>query len=51
MRLVHVGYLDGFADVERASVLLFLPHDEAEEGGLSGAVGAEDANDAVGREH
>ena len=51
MRLVHVSYLDGFADVERASVLLFLPHYEAEEGGLTGSVGADDAHDAVGREH
>ena len=48
--LVHIGYLDGLAHLKRACIGLLLPHDEAEEGGLAGSVGADHAHDAALRE-
>ena len=51
VRLVDVADADGLADGKLAAVDRFLTHDHAEEGGLTGAVGADDAHDAVGRKH
>ncbi len=50
MALVYVCNLDGLSDFERAVVGLLLAHDEAEESGLAGTVGADDAYNAVGRQ-
>ena len=51
VRLVDVADADGLADGKLAAVDRFLAHDHAEEGGLTGAVGADDAHNAVGRKH
>ena len=48
--LVHVAQLDRLADGEGAGVRLFLAGDHAEQRGLAGAVGADDADDAAGRQ-
>ena len=44
--LVDVGELDGVADRDRARVGWLLPGEHAEQRGLAGAVGADDADDA-----
>ena len=51
MLLVYVGELDGLAHLKGTTVDLLQPHDKTEEGGLAGAVGADDAHDAVRRQH
>ena len=51
VRLVDVADADGLADGKLAAVDGLLTHDHAEESGLTGAVGADDAHDAVGRKH
>ena len=50
MLLVHVCELDGLTDGYRAAVGLLYAHDEAEEGGLARSVGADDTDDAGGRQ-
>ncbi len=47
MGLVNVGYLHGLAHVECAGIRGLLAHDEAEEGGFSGAVGADNSHNAA----
>ena len=49
--LVHVCYLDGVSNIERTLVGLFQTHDETEQSGLAGAVGTDDAHDAVAGQH
>ncbi len=49
--LVDVGELDRVADLETARIGLLLAGDHAEQGGLAGAVGADHADDAAGRQH
>ena len=49
-RLVDVGQLDRRPDGQDARVRLLLADDHPEEGGLAGAVGPDDADDAAGRE-
>src|SRR5262249_41046291 len=49
-RLIHVRELHRVAEAERAAVRLPLARDPAEERGLAGAVRADDADDAAGRE-
>src|SRR4029077_15932722 len=49
-RLVDIAGLYGLADPEAAAVRLLLPGDHAEERRLAGAVGANDADDAAGRQ-
>ena len=46
MTLVHIANPDRFAHVDVASVWGLFAHDHAEQGGLSGAVGADDAHNA-----
>jgi hypothetical protein len=48
--LVDVGELDGVADAQLAAVGLLLADHHAEQGGLAGAVGADDADDAAARQ-
>ena len=48
--LVDVGEHDGLAQLDRAGVGLLLADDHAEERGLAGAVGADDADDAAPRQ-
>ena len=48
--LVHVGELDGLADLELAVVQRLQAHDGLEQGGLAHAVGTHDAHDAVARQ-
>ena len=48
--LINVAHLDGLAYLEVAAVGLLQAHNEAEEGGFAGAVGPDDAHDAVGRQ-
>jgi hypothetical protein len=48
--LVDIGQLDRLADADGAAVGLLLAGDHAEQGGLAGAVGADDADDAAGRQ-
>src|SRR4051812_30199239 len=48
-RLLDEGELDAVADFEGAGVGLLCAGDHAEEGGLAGAVGADDADDPAGR--
>src|SRR5690606_10530473 len=48
--LVDITHDDGLADLERAAVGLLLPGEHAEERGLAGAVRADDADDAAGRQ-
>ena len=45
--LVDVGDLDGVAYLKCACVGGLLAHDEAEEGGLAGSVGADDSDNAA----
>ena len=47
-RLVHVGDEYGVADAQGAGIGFFGTGDEAEEGGLARAVGADDADQAAG---
>src|SRR5690606_7025109 len=47
--LIDVGELDGIAHAELAGVGLLLAHEHPEEGGLAGAVRADDPHDAGGR--
>src|SRR3989440_4729 len=49
-RLIDVGQLDGLADAYLAAVRLLQPDDGLEQGGLTDAVGADDADDAVARQ-
>ena len=49
-RLVDVGHLHGLADAQRARVGLLLAGDHPEERRLARAVGADDADDAAGRQ-
>ena len=42
--------MDGRADLDRAAVGLLLAGDQLEQGGLAGAVGADHADDAAGRQ-
>jgi hypothetical protein len=49
-RLVDIAELHRLADLDRAGVGLFLAGDHAEQRGLAGAVGADDADDAAGRQ-
>ena len=49
-RLVDVAELHQLADLDRAGIRLVLAGDHAEQGGLAGAVGADDADDAAGRQ-
>jgi len=46
--LVDIAELDSFAEFERAAVGGFLAGDDPEQGGLAGAVGADDTDDAAG---
>ena len=48
--LVDVGEIHGFAQTQAAGIRLLLADDHAEHGGLAGAVGADDAADAAGRQ-
>ena len=48
--LVDVGQLDGRPDRQRAAVGLLGADDHAEQGGLAGPVGADDADDAARRQ-
>ena len=48
--LVDIAELDRVADADRAAVGLLLADDHAEQRGLAGAVGADDADDAAGRQ-
>src|SRR5207253_790833 len=48
--LVDVSELDGLAEADGAGVGLLLTGDQLEQGRLAGAVGADDADDAVGRQ-
>ena len=48
--LVDVGELDGLADAQRAAVGLLLADDHPEQRRLAGAVGADHADDAAGRQ-
>ena len=48
--LVDVAQLDRFADPHLAAVGLLLAHDHAKQRRLAGAVGADDADDATGRQ-
>src|ERR1700678_3684409 len=43
-RLIDIAKLYALANLDRARVRLFLPSDHAEERGLAGAVGADDAD-------
>ena len=49
-RLVDIAELHRLADLDRARVRLVLPGDHAEQRGLAGAVRADDADDAAGRQ-
>src|SRR5215472_5599992 len=49
-RLVDIAELDRIADAQGAAIDLLLAHDHAEEGRLAGTVGADDADDAAGRQ-
>src|SRR5690606_11775388 len=49
-RLVDIAELYALADGDGSAVGLFLPGDHAEEGGLAGAVRADDADNAAGRQ-
>ena len=49
--LIDVGKFHGLAFGEGAAVGFLQAHDEAEEGCLARTVGADDAHDAVGRQH
>ena len=49
-RLVDIAELHRLADAERAGVGLLLAGDHAEQRGLAGAVRADDADDAAGRQ-
>ena len=51
MLLVHVGHLDGFAHLKLARIGLLQAHNQAEQGGLTGAVWTDNAHDAVRRQH
>src|SRR5829696_4080117 len=48
--LLDVGELDGLADLDLAVVRLLLADQHLEQRGLAGAVGADDADDAVARQ-
>ncbi len=48
--LIDVAQLDRVADLQLAAVGLFLADDHAEQRGLAGAVGADDADDAARRQ-
>ena len=48
--LVDIGQLHGVTHADRAAVGCFLVADHLEQGGLAGAVGADDADDAPGRQ-
>ena len=50
MGLVNVGYLHGLSHVECAGVGSLLAHDEAEKGGFSCAVGADNSHNAALRQ-
>ena len=45
--LIHVGKIDRRADVDRAAVGFFLSGDHLEQGGLTCAVGTDDADDGT----
>src|SRR5919106_1874207 len=49
-RLVDVAELHRFADLNRTFVRLLLARDHAEQSGLAGAVRADNADDAAGRQ-
>src|SRR3569623_1574213 len=49
-RLVDIGELHGFADAQLSRVRFFLAGENTEQGGFTGAVGADDADDAAGRQ-
>src|ERR1700740_272320 len=49
-RLVDIAEMHGFTDGDRALVRLFLAGDHAEQRGLAGAVGADHADNAAGRQ-
>src|SRR5215472_14851688 len=49
-RLIDIAELHGFADAQGAAIGLLLADDHAEERRLAGAVGADDADDAAGRQ-
>src|SRR5258708_10286621 len=49
-RLIDIAKLNAFADLDRARVRLLLACDHAEQRRLAGAVGADDAHDAAGRQ-
>ena len=51
MLLVDIDRLDRLTNLKYAAVGLLQSHNQAEKGGLAGAVGADDAHDAVGRQH
>src|ERR1700722_1729565 len=49
-RLIDIAELHGFPDLDRARVRVLLAGDHAEQRRLAGAVGADDADDAAGRQ-
>ena len=51
MLLVDIDRLDRLANLKDATVGLLQSHNQAEKSRLAGAVGANDAHDAVGRQH
>ena len=48
--LVDISHLDAVADAQRAAIGLLAAGEHAEQGGLAGAVGADDTDDAAGRQ-